>query len=134
MIRLCLCPGLWLSKTGESTNGAATLCHNGQPLPPCPGLSQPHTRTVYPVSDSQETLVLGQSCHQPRCNRGHNQHSAHCNMTTTLLGLMPGASVGPSPWPPREKECGAVSAHGCGELPAPCKIMTGCYLICPVEC
>ena len=86
------------------------------------------------LPDSQKTPVLGQSCNQLQCNRSHHQHSASCDMATTLLGLVPGTHMGPALGHPGTTQCGAAFAHGFGELPAPCKTMVGCYLVCPVEC
>lgn len=104
VIWLCLCPRLWLSKTGESINRAATLCHDGQSFPLCPQLSQFMSRlSTSCLPDNQETPVLSWSCHQLHCNRGHHQHSAHVDMASTFLGLVPGTHVGPSPHPPGEK-------------------------------
>lgn len=134
MILLCLCLVLWLPKTGESTNGAAPFVATGRHFLPArrvasltPGLSIPY------LPDSHETFILSQSCQQCHCNKDHHQQSAHCGVATTCLGLVPETHVVPSSWLLREKECGAASSHGCGRLPALCKTMIGCYLICPVE-
>lgn len=95
MIWLCLCQGCGCQRQQNQQIEQPLSVSTGSPFLPAQASPSFMPRlSILCLPESQETPVLGQSCHQPHCNSGHHQHSAHCDMATTLLGLVTGAHVG----------------------------------------